>query len=54
MIRAIEEKENEDWKKTILEPTSGDGAFTGKILERSLKKAMKDKDAFPANALRSL
>lgn len=54
MIQSIGEKEIEDWNKTILEPTSGDGAFTGRTLERRLKKAAKDKDTFPANALRSL
>lgn len=54
MIKAVGEKEIDDWNRTILEPTSGDGAFTGRILERRLKKAMGEKNSFPANALRSL
>ena len=37
MIEAIGKKEVLDFTKTILEPASGDGAFTGRILEMRLK-----------------
>ena len=37
MIEAIGKKEISDFTNTILEPASGDGAFTGRILEMRLK-----------------
>lgn len=54
MIKAVGTKEVDDISKTILEPTSGDGAFTGRILERRLKKLIKNKDSYPANSIRAI
>ena len=54
MIEAVGAKEIEDITKTILEPTSGDGAFTGRILERRLKKLIRQKDSYPANSIRAI
>lgn len=51
MINAIGKKEVLDFSKTILEPTSGDGAFTGRILEKRLKSI---KDNYAVNSLRAL
>lgn len=52
MIDAIGKKEVLDFSKTILEPTSGDGAFTCRILEMRLQKCRKDR--LIADALRAL
>lgn len=54
MIDAVGAKKIDDISKTILEPTSGDGAFTGRILERRLKKLLKDKESYPANSIRAI
>jgi hypothetical protein len=51
MIEAIGKKEILDFSKTILEPTSGDGAFTGRILELRLKTI---KNNFAVNSLKAL
>lgn len=51
MVDAIGKKEVLDFTKTILEPTSGDGAFTCRILLMRLKKI---KDKFAVEALRAL
>lgn len=37
-------KDSLDFNKTVLEPTSGDGAFTVYILQKRLEKAAKDDD----------
>lgn len=54
MMKAIGYSKIEDFSKTILEPTSGDGAFTCRILERRLNKAWKDKETFVPQSLRAL
>ena len=54
MLKTIGFNNVDDYSQTVLEPSSGDGAFTGIILERRLKKALKDKEHFPALALRGL
>lgn len=42
-----------DFNKNVLEPTSGDGAFTVYILTKRLEKALKTKD-FEINSLKAL
>ncbi len=42
-----------DFEKTVLEPTSGDGAFTTYILRKRLEKASKNDD-FEINSLKAL
>lgn len=54
MIKAIGTNAIDDISKTILEPTSGDGAFTGRILERRLKKLIKNIDNYPADSIRAI
>lgn len=54
MIDAVGIKEIEDINKTILEPTSGDGAFTGRILEKRLKKLIRKKKSYPADSIRAI
>lgn len=55
MCKAIGEKEVFDSSKTILEPTSGDGAFTVYILLKRLEKAYKDnKDNIEVEGLKAL
>lgn len=54
IMKAIGYSSIEDFSKTILEPTSGDGAFTCRILERRLKKASKNKSTFIPDSLRAL
>lgn len=54
MMKAIGYAKIEDFSKTILEPTSGDGAFTCRILEKRLDKAWKEKDTFAPQSLRAL
>jgi len=51
MVDAIGKKEVLDFSKTILEPTSGDGAFTCRILIMRLKKI---KENFAALSLKAL
>lgn len=51
MVDAIGKKEVLDFSKTILEPTSGDGAFTCRILLMRLKTI---KDNYAINALKAL
>ena len=54
MMKAIGYSKIEDFSKTILEPASGDGAFTCRILERRLNKAWKEKESFVPQSLRAL
>lgn len=54
MIDAVGIKEIEDINKTILEPTSGDGAFTGRILEKRLKKLIRKKKSYPVESIRAI
>lgn len=55
MVKAIGEKDVFNPDKTVLEPTSGDGAFTTYILLRRLERAFKeDKDEFEIQALKCL
>lgn len=54
MIDAVGRSEIEKPERVILEPTSGDGAFTGRILELRLKKLLRDKTSYLANSLRAL
>jgi len=51
MVDAIGKKEVLDFSKTILEPTSGDGAFTCRILIMRLKTI---KENFASESLRAL
>jgi hypothetical protein len=51
MIEAIGKEEVLNFTKTILEPASGDGAFTGRILEMRLKTI---KDDFAIESLKAL
>jgi len=51
MIDAIGKKEVLDFSKTILEPTSGDGAFTCRILMMRLKEI---KENFAVQSLKAL
>ncbi len=44
MIKLIGEENVANINSTVLEPTSGDGAFTVRILELRLKKILKDKN----------
>ena len=44
MLKLIGNDNINDITKTVLEPASGDGAFTVRILESRLKKLKKDKD----------
>lgn len=46
MISSIGENIISDINTTVLEPTSGDGAFTVRILEKRLNNIMKSKDYF--------
>jgi hypothetical protein len=54
MINTIGNEYITDITKTVLEPASGDGAFTVRILELRLKKIIKDKDNYLVNSLRAL
>lgn len=55
MIKGIGDKEVFDIEKTILEPTSGDGAFTVYILNKRLEKIWKDDKAnFEMKSLKAL
>ena len=55
MVEAIGKKNILDINKTILEPTSGDGAFTVYILLERLKSIYKkNKDNFEIDSLKSL
>lgn len=55
MCKAIGEKEVFDPSKTILEPTSGDGAFTVYILTKRLEKVFKDnKENIEIESLKAL
>lgn len=55
MIKAIGESIVFDYNKTILEPTSGDGAFTTYILLKRLERVLKaEKESFEINALKCL
>lgn len=55
MCKVIGEKNIFDSSKTILEPTSGDGAFTVYILLKRLEKAFKDnKDNIEIEGLKAL
>ena len=54
MIYSIGKKEVINNENTILEPTSGDGAFTCRILELRLKNNLKNKDSFLIESLKSL
>lgn len=42
MIKALGVEKVTDFSKTILEPTSGDGAFTFRILELRLKRVLQE------------
>ena len=46
MIKLIGNDNVANINATVLEPTSGDGAFTVRILELRLKRLLKDKDYF--------
>lgn len=54
MVSAIGNEIVADNTKNVFEPTSGDGAFTTYILKLRLEEALKDRDTFLANMLRSL
>lgn len=55
MVKRLGLKLVTDFAKTILEPTSGDGAFTTHILLLRLQKALKDKNnGFEINSLKAL
>lgn len=46
MIKIVGKENINDFTKTVLEPASGDGAFTVRILESRLKTIKKDDDYF--------
>lgn len=54
MIKAVGGKIIFDYHYTILEPTSGDGAFVGRILEGRLKKYIKGSKTYLADSVRSI
>lgn len=54
MINAIGTDEITNLERTIFEPTSGDGAFTTRILELRLQKIIDDKLDFIPNLLRAI
>lgn len=55
MVRCIGEDEVFDIEKTVLEPTSGDGAFTVYILYKRLSKIFaEDKENFVIKSLKAL
>ncbi len=54
MVNAIGVDEVSNVERTILEPTSGDGAFTTYILKLRMEKALENKDTFIANLLRAI
>ena len=54
MVGAIGNDVVADNTKNVFEPTSGDGAFTTYILKLRLEEALKNRDTFIANMLRSL
>ncbi len=55
MVKSIGEKDVFDIEKTVLEPTSGDGAFTVYILYKRLEKVYKeDNDSFVIESLKAL
>ena len=55
MIKTIGEEDVFDINKTVLEPTSGDGAFTVFILNKRLEKVLnEDKNNFVIKSLKAL
>ena len=54
MIKGIGEDKIADIRTTILEPTSGDGAFTGRIVDLRLKRLFADKDSYRRDSLRAI
>ncbi|MCQ2753054.1 MAG: hypothetical protein MJ206_02225 [Bacilli bacterium] len=55
MVESVGKRDILDFNKTVLEPTSGDGAFTVYILLERLKSVYKkDKGNFEINSLKSL
>lgn len=54
MIRAIGVDKVADPSVTILEPASGDGAFTGRILALRLEKLLGNEDCYRSESLRAL